>query len=55
MNHEKITKTLNWEPKINFDKGLDLTIKWYLDNQTWLDNVISKEYLQYYEKLYGDR
>ena len=55
INHEKITNTLNWEPKINFDKGLELTIKWYLDNQDWLDNVISKEYLKYYEKLYGNR
>ncbi len=55
INHEKITNTLNWEPKISFDKGLELTIKWYLDNQNWLDNVISKEYLKYYEKLYGNR
>ena len=55
MNHEKITKTLKWEPKINFDEGLELTVKWYLDNQNWLDNVISKEYLMYYEKQYGIR
>ena len=55
MLHEKITKTLKWEPKIKFDKGLKLTIKWYLDHQDWLENVISKEYLKYYEKLYGNR
>ena len=55
INHEKITNTLNWEPKIKFEKGLELTIKWYLDHQDWLDNVISKEYLKHYEKLYGNR
>ena len=55
INHKKITNTLNWEPKIKFEKGLELTIKWYLDHQDWLDNVISKEYLKYYEKLYGNR
>jgi len=47
--------TFNWKPKIKFEKGLELTIKWYLDHQDWLDNVISKEYLKYYEKLYGNR
>jgi dTDP-glucose 4,6-dehydratase len=55
MNHEKITKTLNWKPKIKFDKGLEMTVDWYLTHQDWFNNVISKDYLKFYEKLYGNR
>ena len=53
MNHDKITKNLNWRPEIKFDDGLEMTVKWYQANQKWLNNVITKEYLQYYEKQYG--
>lgn len=53
INHQKITKELNWIPKVNFDKGLKMTIQWYLDNEEWLKNVINKEYLSFYEKHYG--
>ena len=55
MNHQKITKTLNWNPKTKFEEGLKLTVQWYLDNQEWLKRVISKEYLEYYEQQYGNR
>ena len=55
MNHQKITKTLNWTPKTKFEEGLKLTVQWYLDNQEWLKRVISKEYLEYYEQQYSNR
>ena len=55
INHEKITKETNWKPKIKIDKGLIITVKWYLDNKEWLNNVITKEYLTYYEKQYKCR
>ncbi|KKM63126.1 hypothetical protein LCGC14_1514610 [marine sediment metagenome] len=55
MNHEKITNKLKWEPKINLEDGLKKTVQWYLENSQWLDNVISKDYLKYYEKNYRDR
>lgn len=55
MNHEKITKELSWKPEISFEKGLKMTIQWYMDNKTWLKNVISKEYLTFYEKQYKNR
>ncbi len=45
INHEKITKMLNWKPKIKFNTGLEMTIKWYSEHQDWFNNVISKEYL----------
>ena len=55
INHNKITKELNWTPVVKFDEGLRTTIQWYLDNKEWLNNVISKEYLKYYEKHYKNR
>jgi dTDP-glucose 4,6-dehydratase len=50
----KIENELGWKPKYNFDTGIKQTIKWYLDNQQWVQNIISGEYLRfmdlYYEK-----
>lgn len=51
----KITNELGWKPKYTFDTGIKETIKWYLDNQKWLDNVTSGDYLKYYDKMYGNR
>lgn len=55
INHDKITKELNWTPEVKFDEGLRMTIQWYLDNKEWLNNVITKDYLKYYEKHYKNR
>jgi dTDP-glucose 4,6-dehydratase len=55
INHKKITKELNWKPKLKFEDGLKMTIQWYLNNIEWLNNVITKEYLNYYEKHYKNR
>jgi len=55
MNHEKITKELNWKPKKSFEEGLKMIVNWYLENEKWLQNVITKEYLKYYEKQYINR
>ncbi|MFW9827695.1 MAG: dTDP-glucose 4,6-dehydratase [Candidatus Thorarchaeota archaeon] len=55
INHEKITKELNWKPKTDLNHGLEMTIQWYLNNDEWLNNVINKAYLNYYEKTYGNR
>jgi len=54
MDSAKIRK-LGWEPKVSFDDGIKLTILWYFKNMDWLKNVISGEYLEYYEKMYGNR
>jgi len=55
IDHQKITDNLNWKPKINIEDGLKMTVQWYQDNQEWLNNVINKEYLKYYEKQYKNR
>lgn len=51
----KINKELGWEPTTLFDEGIKMTIRWYLDNKEWLENIISGEYQNYYEKMYNDR
>ncbi|MBW4829367.1 MAG: dTDP-glucose 4,6-dehydratase [Clostridiaceae bacterium] len=51
----KIRNELGWEPKIRFNEGIKMTIKWYLDNQEWWEDIISGEYMNYYDKMYGDR
>lgn len=55
INHDKITKELNWKPEIKFEEGLKMTVQWYLDNNEWLNNILNKEYLIYYEKQYRHR
>lgn len=51
----KITNELGWEPQTKFDDGIKKTIKWYLDNRPWWENIVNGEYQNYYEKMYGDR
>ncbi len=51
----KITRELGWQPKYSFDTGIPMTIDWYLQNKEWWENIISGEYQQYFEKMYGDR
>ena len=51
----KIKDELGWEPKFNFDDAIEDTINWYLTNSEWLDSVISKDYLKYYDMMYSKR
>jgi dTDP-glucose 4,6-dehydratase len=51
----KIQKELGWEPSLQFEEGIELTIDWYLENQDWLDHVTSGAYQEYYSELYGKR
>jgi dTDP-glucose 4,6-dehydratase len=50
MNANKIHNQLGWSPKVNFDDGLAQTIEWYITHQDWIDNVLSGEYMNYYQK-----
>jgi dTDP-glucose 4,6-dehydratase len=50
-----IHNELGWEPSLTFEGGLRQTIQWYLDNNDWLENCITGQYLQYYEKMYANR
>ena len=51
----KIETELGWKPQYNFDTGIAMTIQWYLDNQDWWKHILSGEYSNYFEKMYGDR
>lgn len=55
IDPEKIHNELGWLPTTNFDEGIKKTVKWYLDNKAWWENIISGEYANYYEKMYGNR
>lgn len=51
----KIQRELGWEPSLQFEEGIEKTIRWYLDNPEWLANVTSGDYLRYYEQMYDNR
>ncbi|AEV70618.1 dTDP-glucose 4,6-dehydratase [Acetivibrio clariflavus] len=55
IDPSKITRELGWEPKIGFDEGIKKTIKWYLENRSWWENIISGDYKDYYRKMYESR
>jgi dTDP-glucose 4,6-dehydratase len=51
----KMKEEFDWSPKISFEEGLRSTIKWYLENRNWWEEIINGEYMKYYEKMYGER
>jgi dTDP-glucose 4,6-dehydratase len=51
----RIMTELGWKPSVSFEEGIDKTIRWYLENKAWLDNLVSGDYRRYYEKMYGNR
>jgi len=51
----KIHTELGWLPETKFDDGIKMTIKWYLGNKPWWENIISGEYKDYYKKMYDNR
>ena len=53
IDNTKISTQLDWTPKTSFEEGMDMTLKWYLTNREWTDQVASGEYLEYYTKMYG--
>ena len=55
IDSTKLQKELGWEPSLQFEEGIEKTVKWYLDNQEWLDNVTSGEYQNYYQQMYSNR
>lgn len=54
IDNTKITTELGWAPKYTFEVGIEKTIKWYIDNDEWMEDVISGEYLEYYRRQYSD-
>lgn len=48
----KLNRELGWSPSLQFEEGIEKTVKWYLENAAWLDSVTSGEYQKYYEQMY---
>lgn len=53
IDSSKLKKELGWEPSLQFEEGVEKTIKWYLKNGDWLKNVTSGDYEKYYERAYN--
>lgn len=55
IDPEKIHKELGWLPQTKFEDGIRLTIKWYLEHRQWWENILSGEYKNYFNTMYGKR
>ena len=55
IDSSKLKNELGWEPSLQFEEGIEKTVRWYLDNQEWMDNITSGEYERYYEDMYKNR
>ncbi len=52
INSNKLKNELGWEPSLQFEEGIEKTVRWYLENQQWMDNITSGEYEKYYQEMY---
>lgn len=52
IDSTKLKNELGWEPSLQFEEGIEKTVKWYLEHQEWMDNITSGEYEKYYEEIY---
>ena len=52
IDSRKLKEELGWEPSLQFEEGIEKTVRWYLDNQQWMDDITSGEYEKYYEEIY---
>lgn len=55
IDSRKLQSELGWEPSLQFEEGIEKTVRWYLDHQEWMDNITSGDYERYYEEMYKNR
>ncbi|MEG0467983.1 MAG: dTDP-glucose 4,6-dehydratase [Mucinivorans sp.] len=55
IDSTKLHTELGWSPSLQFEEGIEKTIRWYLDNQKWMDNITSGEYEKYYNQMYNGK
>ncbi len=55
IDSNKLKKDLGWEPSLQFEEGIEKTVRWYLENEDWLENIVSGEYEKYYEEMYNKK
>lgn len=54
IDSRKLQQELGWSPSLQFEEGIEKTVRWYLEHQDWMDNVTSGDYLKYYEQMYNE-
>ena len=52
IDSRKLQRELGWQPSLQFEEGIELTVRWYLENEAWLENVTSGDYMKYYQEMY---
>ena len=55
IDASKLKRELGWEPSLQFEEGIEKTVRWYLENQEWMDQITSGEYEKYYDSMYKNR
>jgi len=55
IDSTKLKNELGWEPSLQFEEGIEITVAWYLDNNSWLKQVTSGKYMKYYKKMYDNK
>ena len=55
IDSSKLMKELGWKPSLQFEEGIEKTVDWYLENEEWVNNIVSGDYAKYYENMYKDR
>lgn len=55
IDSRKLQRELGWEPSLQFEEGIEKTVRWYLDHQDWMDRITSGDYLRYYDDMYSNR
>lgn len=55
IDSRKLHEELGWEPSLQFEEGIEKTVRWYLDNEAWVDNITSGDYEKYYDEMYAHR
>ena len=55
IDSRKLQQELGWEPSLQFEGGIEKTVRWYLDHQDWMDNITSGDYERYYDDMYKNR
>ncbi len=55
IDSRKLQRELGWEPSLQFEEGIEKTVRWYLEHQDWMDHITSGAYERYYEEMYSGR
>ena len=55
IDSRQLKDELGWQPSLQFEEGIEKTVRWYLQNQKWMDDITSGEYEKYYQSMYDQR